>query len=154
MIMHYDPSSLSLKILRSFRIWTKQPQCGTSRGHQHCENHVLSFFFSFVPLTIMQTALCSSRASEISDEDEDKDVDFGKFWEPHEDFLRQNGLILFGRHDYQHAGLPPLRAAKDPFNPKDHEDFIHRLDWQTTGPLRRQHFFHEARIHPSPYPRT
>ncbi|KAJ7434816.1 kinase-like domain-containing protein [Mycena galericulata] len=52
-------------------------------------------------------------------------------------FLRQNGIIIFGHHNYFSVPGPPHPPPSSPFDPSDKEDFVHRVE---RSPRRVRHF--------------
>ncbi|KAL1749244.1 kinase-like domain-containing protein [Schizophyllum fasciatum] len=60
--------------------------------------------------------------------------DFQKPWLYYEPFLRARGYILQSSADFDSDATKdcfPTKPAVDPFHPKDDEDFVHRIDWDT-----------------------
>ncbi|KAJ7488506.1 kinase-like domain-containing protein [Mycena galericulata] len=48
-------------------------------------------------------------------------------WLACSDFLLQFGIILFGNPRYHQLPAPPRHAPRNPFQPNDDEDFVHRV---------------------------
>ncbi|KAI5885425.1 kinase-like protein [Schizophyllum commune H4-8] len=60
--------------------------------------------------------------------------DFQKPWLHYEPFLRSRGYILQSSPDFDSEATKdrfPTKPAKDPFHPRNDEDFVHRIDWDT-----------------------
>lgn len=60
--------------------------------------------------------------------------DFQKPWLHYEPFFRSRGYILQSSPDFDSEATKdrfPTKPARDPFHPREDEDFVHRIDWDT-----------------------
>jgi hypothetical protein len=74
--------------------------------------------------------------------------DWSTPWKELGPFLEAHGYAIYGSDEYNKrsiAGCCPTKPAKDPFNPADDEDFIHRTDW-IQGQLLADYYFQMVRV--------